>query len=334
MRYRFGEHTFDPMAMRLLYKGIELDVPRRARICLSYLIEVRERVVKRDELIRKVWGRDNVSDHQLAQVVRAARNVLGDNGNSQCMIRTVLGVGYHWAAEITELSGASTPIQFAALQSGPVTQPGCAEPCDVRDAPSSELIAMPPQATQSDLLMRAHYPSVTPATLPKTIWRTYPMAAVTLALVLASLLIAWQGAPNKARGVATMFANTLPPAASIEPFVCRSACSAGLLRLENALANGQFDVVRLGLAQLPDAFTDSSRARMLEIELDIARGLWPRAAALLQVQQIRAIAAADKAWQAKLRVQEANLRQRSGTQQAATHQSANLSINAYSHLTE
>lgn len=324
MRYAFGEHTYEPMTMRLRYKGIQLDVSRRANMCLGYLIEQRERVVKRDELIRKVWGRDNVSDHQLAQVVRAARNILRDDGNSQQMIRTVMGVGYHWAAEVIELNGASNPPRSIANLHGLVTQPGCAAINSLEGAPQILQNTAQPQVAQSDLLMRAHYPSVTPANLPKPVWRTYPIAAATLALALASLLIGWQGAPNKARGVATMFANTMPPAASIEP----------LLHIENALANGQLDAVRLGLAQLPDAFTDSRRARMLEIDLEIARGLRPRAAALLQVQQIRAFAAADKTWQAQLRVQKAKLRLRSGAHQAATQQSANQPFNAYSHLTE
>lgn len=109
MRYAFGDYVFDSMLLLLLHNGAQLTVPRRVYACLTHLIEHRERVIKRDELIRKVWGRDNVSDHQMAQVIRAARQALGDDGNCQCMIRTVMGVGYHWAADVVELSGTETP---------------------------------------------------------------------------------------------------------------------------------------------------------------------------------------------------------------------------------
>lgn len=114
MRYVFGDFLLDSMSQRLLHKGVESVLPRRAHLLLNYLIEQRERVVKRDELIRKVWGRDNVSDHQLAQLIRAARQVLGDDGNTQSMIRTVMGVGYHWVGEVTELNSAPAPAMAPA----------------------------------------------------------------------------------------------------------------------------------------------------------------------------------------------------------------------------
>lgn len=113
MRYVFGDFLLDSMSQRLLHKGVESVLPRRAHLLLNYLIEQRERVVKRDELIRKVWGRDNVSDHQLAQLIRAARQVLGDDGNTQSMIRTVMGVGYHWVGEVTELGFTPAPTTSA-----------------------------------------------------------------------------------------------------------------------------------------------------------------------------------------------------------------------------
>ncbi len=127
MRYAFGDYVFDPMLIMLMHKGAQLTVPRRVYACLTYLIEHRERVIKRDELIRKVWGRDNVSDHQMAQVIRAARQALGDDGNCQCMIRTVMGVGYHWAAEVVELSGSEMPA-FRALEPGMVNSERVSEP--------------------------------------------------------------------------------------------------------------------------------------------------------------------------------------------------------------
>lgn len=103
MRYRFGAYSLDPNAHWLRHNGATLDVPKRVFVCLSYLIEHRRRAVARDELIREIWRHENVSDHQLAQVVLAARKLIGDDGQLQKQIRTVTGVGYHWVGVVEEL---------------------------------------------------------------------------------------------------------------------------------------------------------------------------------------------------------------------------------------
>ena len=107
MRYCFDDYTLDSTWMRLTRCGQVLQISRRGFTCLSYLITQRDRVIGRDELIRKVWGRDSVSDNQLAQVVLAVRHALGDNGSAQRLIRTVQGVGYHWAGEVLEVKSAA-----------------------------------------------------------------------------------------------------------------------------------------------------------------------------------------------------------------------------------
>ena len=160
MRYGFGEYVLDSKLMLLLRGGVEIDIPRRAHLLLNYLIEQRERVVKRDELIRKIWGRDNVSDHQLAQLVRAARQVLGDDGNTQSMIRTVMGVGYHWVGEIVELH-AIEPTGTSAIT--PVLEP----------------VLLPPLSSE---------PAI-PITVPKSRVRLMAIFASAASLVISALVL-------------------------------------------------------------------------------------------------------------------------------------------------
>ncbi len=100
MIYRFAGLTLD-IASRLLSDASgPIEVPRRVFDCLAYLIEHRDRAIGRDELIRHVWGRDNVSDTQLAQTVLRARRLVSDDGAVQRLIRTVPGFGYHWVGPV------------------------------------------------------------------------------------------------------------------------------------------------------------------------------------------------------------------------------------------
>jgi DNA-binding winged helix-turn-helix (wHTH) protein/tetratricopeptide (TPR) repeat protein len=98
--YRFGQFRLIPAAHELWNGEQRVALPQRVLSCLCYLIEQRERAVERDELIRAVWRRDNVSDIQLGQLILRARRAVGDEGNAQHSIRTVVGYGYRWIAPI------------------------------------------------------------------------------------------------------------------------------------------------------------------------------------------------------------------------------------------
>jgi DNA-binding winged helix-turn-helix (wHTH) protein/tetratricopeptide (TPR) repeat protein len=112
MIYRFSDFTLDPGSRLLARRGVVLTLPARVFTCILSLLEHRKRAVSRDELIRMVWGRDNVSDNQLAQVVLLARRLLDDDGASQRLIRTVPGFGFHWIAPVdcVDDSRLTTPI--------------------------------------------------------------------------------------------------------------------------------------------------------------------------------------------------------------------------------
>ncbi len=67
---------------------------------LRYLVEHRDRVVLRTELLDNIWGDRFVSDSALSSRVAAARAALGDDGRTQRIIRTVHGRGFHFVADV------------------------------------------------------------------------------------------------------------------------------------------------------------------------------------------------------------------------------------------
>ncbi|HEY6940082.1 winged helix-turn-helix domain-containing protein, partial [Dokdonella sp.] len=96
--YLFDDFRLDRSARELRRDGVPVTVPTRVFDCLLYLIENRERAVGRDELVAALWGRVDVSDAQLGQIVLRARRAIGDDGNDQRYIRTMPKFGYRWLA--------------------------------------------------------------------------------------------------------------------------------------------------------------------------------------------------------------------------------------------
>ena len=56
---------------------------------LIYLVENRDRVVTKDDLIASIWGGRAVSDTALTSRIYAARKAIGDTGRDQKLIRTI-----------------------------------------------------------------------------------------------------------------------------------------------------------------------------------------------------------------------------------------------------
>ena len=107
--YQFGEYRLDRSARALSRNGEPVAVPTRVFDCLVYLIENRERAIGRDELVAALWGRVDVSDAQLGQIVLRARRAVGDDGNDQRCIRTMPKYGYRWMAETSVVAPEASP---------------------------------------------------------------------------------------------------------------------------------------------------------------------------------------------------------------------------------
>jgi DNA-binding winged helix-turn-helix (wHTH) protein/tetratricopeptide (TPR) repeat protein len=84
---------------------------------LRLLIENRERVVSRDELIERVWGGRFVSDAAVSSRIKSVRQAIGDDGEQQRLIRTLHGVGFRFVGAVTAplYSGAAAQATGAQL---------------------------------------------------------------------------------------------------------------------------------------------------------------------------------------------------------------------------
>jgi DNA-binding winged helix-turn-helix (wHTH) protein len=97
-RFAFDNIVIDFDRLEVLEDGQVIAVQPRVFDLIRYLVEHRERVVGRDELLDQVWGSRFVSPATLNGRIRTARQALGDSGNEQRVIRTVHGRGYRFIA--------------------------------------------------------------------------------------------------------------------------------------------------------------------------------------------------------------------------------------------
>ena len=67
---------------------------------LIYLMENRDRVVSKDDLIASVWNGRIVSESTLASRINAARRAIGDSGEAQKLIRTVARRGVRFIGDV------------------------------------------------------------------------------------------------------------------------------------------------------------------------------------------------------------------------------------------
>jgi DNA-binding winged helix-turn-helix (wHTH) protein/tetratricopeptide (TPR) repeat protein len=106
VRYRFGVFVLDPATREMRRDGELLSLSPKVFDCIVYLLTHRERAVGHDELAAAVWGKADVTDAQLRQLVRKVRRIVGGDGDHQSTIRTIAHFGFHWVAD-TALDTAS-----------------------------------------------------------------------------------------------------------------------------------------------------------------------------------------------------------------------------------
>jgi TolB-like protein/Tfp pilus assembly protein PilF len=72
---------------------------------LVYLIQNRDRVVSRDDLLASVWGGRIVSESTLSSRINAARSAIGDSGDQQRLIRTIPRKGFRFVGQLQNAGG-------------------------------------------------------------------------------------------------------------------------------------------------------------------------------------------------------------------------------------
>lgn len=107
MLFHFENQTLDLARRELLRDGKAVMVEPKVSDLLVYLIENRDRLVTKDDLIAHVWGGRIVSDSALTSAINAARKAIGDDGRAQRLIRTHSRRGYRFVGSVSFQAAAN-----------------------------------------------------------------------------------------------------------------------------------------------------------------------------------------------------------------------------------
>jgi DNA-binding winged helix-turn-helix (wHTH) protein/tetratricopeptide (TPR) repeat protein len=134
VRYTFVGYELDTDAYKLTHGSQELRLQPQVFDVLRYLVEHRERVVSKDELLSALWPDAHVNEAAVTWSISHARRALGQTRGAKLPIETVHGRGYRFAADVSSLDALPTaaanvnatlsdsmrpPPTFAQVQAAP-----------------------------------------------------------------------------------------------------------------------------------------------------------------------------------------------------------------------
>jgi len=119
--YQFGQFQLDPAEHRLLREGVEVPLQLKAFEILCLLVENAGRLIKKEDLLARIWPDAMVEENNLNKNVSLLRKALGESATGQAYIETVPRVGYRFVAAVTGID--LRPATSAAANSSPASTP-------------------------------------------------------------------------------------------------------------------------------------------------------------------------------------------------------------------
>ena len=122
MQFTFDNQTLDTERRELLRDGTAIPVQPQVFDLLVYLVQNRDRVVSKEDLIGLVWAGRTVSGSTFTSRVNAARTAIGDSGRDQKLIRTISRKGLRFVGTVQEPANSNRPagrLQEKSLERPP-----------------------------------------------------------------------------------------------------------------------------------------------------------------------------------------------------------------------
>jgi TolB-like protein len=104
VQYLFEDYALDPDRRELTRHAQAVAIGPKVFDLLLYLVQNRERVVTKDDLLEAVWSGRIVAESTLTSHINAVRKAIGDSGEEQRLVRTISRKGFRFVGEIKEAS--------------------------------------------------------------------------------------------------------------------------------------------------------------------------------------------------------------------------------------
>jgi TolB-like protein/DNA-binding winged helix-turn-helix (wHTH) protein/Tfp pilus assembly protein PilF len=121
-KLRFRDYQLDPDEFELSRAGHRLRLERKPMELLILLAEKQGQLVKREQIIERIWGKDFFFDAEngINNAVRKIRSALNDNAEQPLFVETCLGKGYRFIATVERISEpAGSPPERGAIPHEP-----------------------------------------------------------------------------------------------------------------------------------------------------------------------------------------------------------------------
>jgi Tol biopolymer transport system component/DNA-binding winged helix-turn-helix (wHTH) protein len=130
--YEFGEFRVDAGQFRVTKAGDTLDLEPKAIEVLLFLIEHRERLVLKEELLDAVWKDTFVTPNALTRVIAQLRKALDDDAQEARIIETVPRKGYRFLPEIRIASLTTESLSASTTRPEPTSTSSSADAATVK----------------------------------------------------------------------------------------------------------------------------------------------------------------------------------------------------------
>lgn len=107
--FAFGNFELDEGRWELRREGVRVSLQPKTLALLFYLVQARDRVVSKDELLERVWPDTVVTESSLSRTVSLARLAIGDRGADPTMIQTAARRGYRFGAAVRVIGASAAP---------------------------------------------------------------------------------------------------------------------------------------------------------------------------------------------------------------------------------
>ena len=116
MQFLFEDYLLDLDRRELTRASQPIAIGPQVFDLLVHLVQNREHVVTKDNLIEVVWGGRIVSESTLTSHINAVRKAIGDTGEQQRLVRTIARKGYRFVGDVREGAVPERPIRAADLR--------------------------------------------------------------------------------------------------------------------------------------------------------------------------------------------------------------------------
>src|SRR3954462_1624542 len=113
MKFFFSNQILNTDTRELSRSDMPIALEPQVFDLVVHLMENRDRVVSKEEVIDKIWKGRTVAESTLSSRINVARKAVGDSGSAQALIRTIARKGFRFVGAVQTGATGATATEAA-----------------------------------------------------------------------------------------------------------------------------------------------------------------------------------------------------------------------------